>query len=188
MQQIDINNVRYILGVLYEGYDEMDYSWKTFMKLYLIDINSPFSPKMITSYKGDGSFTDAANGLAIRYLPNSSKLIVPVSKFDYSDSGTYNYTDGFTVYDISNESITPAFDVAHSTAEMFCQFDTNGYDPSIPARSFVILSKLITIKGHIAISSDMRTGRFVSRLDLDDKFNYSNCDYYGNSGYEYGMK
>jgi uncharacterized secreted protein with C-terminal beta-propeller domain len=112
LQQININEVQYILGVGYE----IDDSWQTSMKLSLIDISTPSSPKMITSYRGAGSSTDAAyDFLAVRYLPESKKLIVPVSKSDYNGSGTYNYTDGFAVYDISDESITPAFDVTHST-------------------------------------------------------------------------
>jgi len=186
LQLIDINEVQYILGVGYE----IDDNWQTSMKLSLIDVSTQSSPKMITSYIGAGSSTDAAyDFLAVRYLPESQKLIVPVSRSDYNSNGTYNYTDGFTVYDISDESITPAFDVTHSTTESYCW-----YDAIVPARSFVIKSELTTIKGHIAISTEMKTGSVTSKLDLDVGFNYSVCEpwlsypvyYYGNLGYDYG--
>ena len=186
LQLIDINEVQYILGVGYE----IDDNWQTSMKLSLIDVSTQSSPKMVTSYIGAGSSTDAAyDFLAVRYLPDSQKLIVPVSRSDYNGNGTYNYTDGFTVYDISDESITPAFDVTHSTTESYCW-----YDAIVPARSFVIKSELTTIKGHIAISTEMKTGSVTSKLDLDVGFNYSVCEpwlsypvyYYGNLGYDYG--
>jgi len=160
------------------------------MKLSLIDVSTLSSPKIVTSYTGAGFYTDAAyDFLAVRYLPESKKLIVPVSKSDYNGSGTYNYTDGFTVYDISDESITPAFDVIHSTTESYCW-----YDAMIPARSFVIQSELTTIKGHIAMSTEMKSGSVISKLDLDVGFNYTVCEpwlsypiyYYENSGYDYG--
>jgi DNA excision repair protein ERCC-4 len=145
---------------------------------------------MVTSYRGAGYSTDAAyDFLAVRYLPESKKLIVPVSKSGFDDNGTYNYTDGFTVYDISDEAITPAFDVTQSTTESYCW-----YDAMIPARSFVIQSVLTTIKGHTAISTEMKSGSIISKLDLDVGFNYSVCEpwlrypvyYYDNSGYDYG--
>ncbi|KAL7517624.1 hypothetical protein ACHAWX_002531 [Stephanocyclus meneghinianus] len=166
LQQIDINDVQYILGVGHE----IDDSWQTSMKISLIDVSTPLSPKMITSYRGAGSWTEAAyDFLAVRYLPDSKKLILPVTKPDYNDSA-YS-TDGFTVYNISDESITPAFNVIHSANEWYCW-----YDAIIPARSFVIQSELTTIMGHIAISTEMKSGSVISTLDLDVGFNYSVCD------------
>ena len=185
MQQIEINEVQYILGVGYE----IDDSWLMSMKLSLIDVSTLSAPKMVTSYRGAGSSTDAAyDFLAVRYLPESKKLIVPVSKSDFDDNSTYNYTDGFTVYDISDEAITPAFDVTQSTTESYCW-----YDAMIPARSFVIQSELTTIKGHIAISTEMKSGSVISKLDLDVGLNYSVCEpwlsypvyYDGNLEYDY---
>ncbi|KAL3795470.1 hypothetical protein HJC23_000828 [Cyclotella cryptica] len=186
LQQIDINKLQYILGI---G-SETDDSWQTSVKLSLIDVSTPSSPKMVTSYKEAGSYTDAAyDVLAVRYLPESNKLIIPVTKSDYNGNVAANYTDGFAVYDISDESITPAFDVIHYTTESYCW-----YDAVIPARSFVIQSELTTIKGHVSIRTEMKSGSYISKLDLDIGFNYSFCDswlsypvyYDGNFTYDYG--
>lgn len=74
------------------------------------------------------------------------------------------------MYTISISSITPAFNVTHSTEKNYCSYD------AIPARSFVIDSQLTTIKGHTAVTTGM-DGSVGSMIDLDNGFNYSVCDY-----------
>jgi hypothetical protein len=189
LQPIDNKNVSFILGVGYETEVTGD-SWQLFMALSLIDVSTPALPKTIVSYREAGSSSDATfDFLSVRYLPESKKLIIPVSNSDYNDNGIYNYTDGFAVYDISDDSISPAFNVTHSTTESYCW-----YDAMIPARSFVIQSELTTIKGHTAITTEMKSGSFISKLDLDVGFNYSFCEpwlsypvyYYGSLEYDYG--
>jgi hypothetical protein len=84
------------------------------------------------------------------------------------------------VYDITETTITPAFDVTHSTDYNYCY-----YDAAVPPRSFVINSELTTIKGHTAIRADM-AGNVLSELDLDKGFNYTFCpdySYYYDYGY-----
>jgi DNA excision repair protein ERCC-4 len=171
LQSIDSMNPSSVLGVGYET-DVTSDTWQSFITLSLIDTTTPASPKVITSYREAGSSSDALyDFLAVRYLPESKNLIIPVSKSDYYGNSMYNYTEGFAVYDISEGSITPLFNVTHSNTESYCW-----YDASIPSRSFVIQSELITIKGHTAISTDMKTGSFISTLDLDVGFNYSFCE------------
>lgn len=171
MEQIDIKNVPYILGVGDEA-EEMADSWQLFVRLSLIDVSTPSSPKLTASYREAGSSLDQNyDFLTVRYLSDLQKLIIPVSKTDHNSSGIYNYTESFVLYDISDYSIIRAFNVTQSTSETYCW-----YDARIPARSFVIRSDLITIKGHTAISTEMKSGTITSKLDLDANFNYSVCD------------
>ncbi|KAL7480963.1 hypothetical protein ACHAW6_006647 [Cyclotella cf. meneghiniana] len=164
LQEIIIDNITYILGI---G-QEID-SLESHMKLSLFDISIPSSLKFTASYSGAAGTSSIASGdfLAVRYLPETMRLIIPVSKND----GTENYNDGFTVYDISKDSFTPAFRVTHSTINSYC-----GYEARIPARSFLFQSKLTTVMGHTVISTEMHSGNFTSGFDLDVGLNYSVCE------------
>jgi len=181
LQEISIDNVPYVLGI---GYEVDDDASQAYMKLLLIDISTPSSLKLTASYIGAaGSYSDAANDfLAVRYLPESKRLIIPVSRND----GIRNYNDAFTVFDVSKDSFIPAFNVTHSTIDSFCW-----YEASIPARSFVFQSELTTVKGHTVLRTDLQSGRFISELDLDIGLNYSVCDpwlydyYHEYFGYDY---
>lgn len=171
LQLIDIKSVPYILGAGYET-EEMDGGWQMYAMVSLIDVSIPSSPKEITSFNDAGPSYDAYyDSLAVRYLPESNKLILPASKSEYNHNGIYNYTDGFVVYDVNETSISPAFYITHSTTVSICR-----YNGIVPARSFVIQSELTTIQGHTAITTDMDSGIFISKIDLDVGFNYSVCD------------
>lgn len=171
LQQIDIKSVPYILGVGYE-LKGTGGGWRMYAMASLIDVSIPSSPKTITTFNdARPSYETFYDSLGVRYLPENNKLILPVSKSDFNINGIYNYTDGFVVYDITATSITPAFYVTHSTTVSICW-----YNDIVPARSFVIQSELITIMGHTAISTDMKSGTFISEIDLDVGFNYSVCD------------
>lgn len=147
-------------------------SWQLFVRLSLIDVSTPSSPKIAASYREAGSSLDQDyDFLTVRYLSDLQKLILPVSRTDHNSSGINSYTEGFVLYDISDYSIIRAFNVTQSTSETYCW-----YDARIPARSFVIRSELITIKGHTAVSTEMKNGTIISKLDLDVNFNYSVCD------------
>eukprot|EP00804_Cyclotella_cryptica_P004660 CCRYP_019470-RA/>CCRYP_019470-RA protein AED:0.07 eAED:0.07 QI:559/1/1/1/1/1/3/377/1074 len=179
LQEITIDNITYILGI---GYEMDEVFWESYMKLSLFDVSTPSSVKLATSFKGPAGYSSDAVGdfLAVRYLPESTRLIIPVSRSD----GMLNYSDGFTVFDISKDSFTPALNVTHSTSASFCW-----YEASIPARSFVFQSELTTVKGHTAISTDIQSGSLISELDLDIGLNYSFCEpwyYYNNNQNNYG--
>lgn len=149
------------------------------MVLSLIDVSTPSQPKQTASYKESGASTEAGyDFLSIRYL-DSNKLIIPVE--NTTENGMISsYSRGFAVYDISATAITPAFNVTHSTEKQYCP-----YDAMVPPRSFLIQSELTTIEGRTAINTDIQSGDFISKLDLDVGFNYSVCDswYYS---YDYG--
>lgn len=151
------------------------------MTLTLIDVGTPSLPKETTFYKEKpGIASDIYDFLTLRYLNDSNKLILPFSSTNYTDFMT-TYNEGFSVYDISETTISYAFNVTHSTNEHYCW-----YDAKIPPRSLVIQSELITIRDHSAIKSDLETGSFLTELDLDIGFNYSICDdWYYYYAYDY---
>ena len=140
------------------------------MTLTLIDISSPSLPKEALVYKEVAEiYNDGNDFLAFRYWDDSNKLILPFSSSKYTDQ-MMEYSDGFSVYDISAAAITPAFNVTHSTGNSYCMYE------KVPPRSFVIQSELITIRDHTAIKSDVESGSFISQLEFDIGFNYTVCD------------
>jgi len=181
LQEIDLNGDPYIIGI---GSETDSTTYESFLVITLIDVSTPSEPKLAAYHKShSGSYTDANyDFLSVRYFDGS--LIIPVSTSKYNETThTFSYTDAFVVYDISETTITPAFNVTHPTdANLYCY-----YDAAVPQRSFVINSELTTIKGHTAIRTDM-TGNVLSELDLDKGFNYTFCtdySYYYDYGYHY---
>jgi hypothetical protein len=167
-----VNGESYILGI---GSETDSTTYESFRVIALIDVRIPSEPKLAAYHKSEsGSYTDANyDFLASRYFNGS--LIIPVTTDNYNDM--YSYIDTFVVYDISETTITPAFNVTHP------DYNLCYYDAAVPPRSFVINSELTTIRGHIAISTDM-AGNILSKLDLDRGFNYSFCpDWHS---YDYG--
>ena len=152
------------------------------MKLFLIDVSTPASPKLAASYSVaesssavtyDPLASDATyDPLAFRFTADK-KLIIPVSNY------TYEYNEGFAVYNITEDSITQAFQVTHSItdSDLYCNNEA-----SIPARSFVFQSELTTVQGNIVITTELESGEKISELDLDADFGYNICtesdDYY----------
>jgi hypothetical protein len=168
MQQINIDDTPFILGI---GSD---------MELFLIDVSTPASPKLAASYRVEGwpSSAETYDPIAFRFTADK-KLIIPVSKY-YPDMNMYTgeYSEGFAVYDITEDSITRAFEVTHSTtSDLYCYNEA-----SIPARSFVFQSELTTVQGNIVITTELESGEKISELDLDADFGYNICtesdDYY----------
>ena len=177
MHEIDIDGTPYILCI---GTVMDTSTWVSSAALTLIDVSIPSSPKEAVFYKEKPGITsEVYDFLTIRYLDDSNKLILPFSATNYTDYMT-TFTEGFSIYDISDVAITPAFNVTHSTNEHYCW-----YDAKVPPRSFVIQSELITVRDHTAIKSDAQSGNFVSQLDLDIRFNYSSCDNWYYYGYDY---
>jgi DNA excision repair protein ERCC-4 len=178
MHRIEINSIPHILGL---GYETNYTTWDSLMVLSLIDVSTPSQPKQTASYKESGASTESGyDFLSIRYL-DSNKLIIPLANTTYNESGMVSsYSEGFAVFDVSATAITPAFVVTHSTENSYCW-----YDAMVPPRSFLIQSELTTIEGHTAINTDIQTGSFISKLDLDVGFNYSVCESWWYN-YDYG--
>jgi DNA excision repair protein ERCC-4 len=179
LHEININGSPYILCV---GTFTNTSTWESSTALTLIDVSTPLDPKKAAFYKEEpGVYSGIYDFLAVRYLEDSNKLILPFSSTNYTDHPA-TFTVGFQVYDISASAISSAFNVVHSTNEHYCY-----YEAMLPPRSFVIQSELITFKEHSAVKSNVDTGSFISKLDLDVGFNYSVCDewYYYDYAYSY---
>jgi hypothetical protein len=149
----------------------------TFMKLFLIDVSTPASPKLAASYRVADSLSAAAyDFIAVRFTADK-KLIIPVSKYTSTDT-----SEGFAVYDITKDSITQAFEVTHSTtdSDLYCNNEA-----SIPARSFVFQSELTTVQGNTVITTELESGKKISELDLDVDFGYNVCTDWSDYSYHY---
>lgn len=182
MHEININGAPYILCV--GTFTNTNTStWESSTALTLIDVSTPSDPKKAAFYKEEPDvYSDVYDFLAVRYLEDSNKLILPFFSANYTDHPA-TFTEGFLVYDISAAAISSAFNVVHSTNEHYCY-----YEAMLPPRSFVIQSELITFREHSAVKSDVDTGSFISKLDLDVGFNYSVCEewsYYYDFAYPY---
>eukprot|EP00956_Cyclotella_meneghiniana_P021419 scaffold39038_cov78-Cyclotella_meneghiniana.AAC.4 len=173
MKEIDLDGVSYILGIG-NGYDPSTY--ESILALTLVDIRNG-SPKLAAMYKEYRVSSESVyDFFSVRYVVESKRLIIPVQEYNATN---LSYTDGFAVYDISQSAITRAFGV-HSKDESYCW-----YDASIPPRSFIIHSELITIQEHTAMKSDM-AGNLISELDLDVGLDYAECLDYHYYDYSYG--
>ena len=173
MQQINIDDTPFILGI------------GSFMKLFLIDVSTPASPKLAASYRMaesssavtyDPLASDATyDPLAFRFTADK-KLIIPVSKYTSTDT-----SQGFAVYNITKDSITQAFEVTHSItdSDLYCNNEA-----SIPARSFVFQSELTTVQGNTIITTKLESGKKISELDLDVDFGYNVCTDWPEYSYE----
>jgi hypothetical protein len=183
MHQINIDDTPFILGIGSET-EETDITITTFMKLFLIDVSTPASPKLAASYRMADSLSAATyDFIAVRFTADK-KLIIPVSKYTVTDPDlyTYEYSEGFAVYDITEDSITQAFQVTHSTT------DSNLYcynEASIPARSFGFQSELTTVQGNTVITTELESGKKISELDLDVDFGYNVCTDWSDYSYHY---
>jgi hypothetical protein len=175
LQEIDVNGESYILGI---GSEWGSTSYESSLVIALIDVSTLSEPKLAAYHKFEpGSSSDARyDFLSVRYFDGS--LIIPVSTSKYNET---TCTDTFVVYDISETTITPAFNVTHSTYS--CSKPCY-YDEAVHPRSFVINSELTTVKGHTAIRTDM-AGNVISELDLDKGFNFSFCPDYNYYDMEY---
>ena len=174
MHQINIDGTPFILGIGSET-EETDITIMTFMKLFLIDVSTPASPKLAASYKVADSSSDATyDPLAFRFTADK-KLIIPVSK-------STEYSEVFAVYDVTKDSITQAFEVTHSTtdSDLYCNNEA-----SIRARSFVFQSELTTVQGNTIITTELESGKKISELDLDVDFGYNVCTDYSDYSYHY---
>lgn len=98
---------------------------------------------------------------SFRYLPLSQKLILPKTKYTWTDAGNF---DGFVVYDITLDEIAPSYNIQHASS-----YDMHygcWYSAYMPARSLVFQSKLTTILSHSVMSTDLGTGKKLWNLTL----------------------
>lgn len=81
--------------------------WTTGVKISLFDVSDPANPTEITSFVDKDAYSNAQHDFhSFRYLPVNQKLILPQSEYTWGADGNF---DGFVVYDISADSISPAY-------------------------------------------------------------------------------
>lgn len=83
------------------------------VKISLFDITDPVNPVEKTSYVDPNAYSNAQNDFkSFRYLPLNQKLILPKSKYFRGRGGNF---DGFVVYDITSNSIAPAYESKYTS-------------------------------------------------------------------------
>jgi hypothetical protein len=98
---------------------------------------------------------------SFRYLPLSQKLILPKTKYSWTDAGNF---DRFVVYDITLDEIAPSYNIQHASS-----YDMHygcWYSAYMPANSLVLQSKLTNILSHSVMSTDLDTGKKLWNLTL----------------------
>lgn len=144
------------------------------VKISLFDISNPQSPTETATFVDKGAYSSAGNDYkAFRYLPLSKKLILPKREYTGSEEGNF---DGFVVYDINVDDITPSYEIQHASS--YNIYRGCWYGASMPARSFVFQSKLTTILSHSVKSTDLETGENLWNFTLDEGLNNTACSPY----------
>ena len=169
MHPIEIDGVPLILGIG-EHVDERQS--RVGVKISLFDISDLTNPTENATFVDEGAYSSAGNDFkAFRYLPQSRKLILPKSKYTWSDEGNF---DGFVVYDVSLGAVKSSYEIQHASS--YDMYNGCWYNAYMPARSFVFQSKLTTILSHSVKSTDLENGDQLWNLNLDE--NNTDCSNY----------
>jgi len=172
LHPISIEGVPLILGIG-EHVDE-ETQRRAGVKISLFDISDETSPQETATFIDEGASSSANNDFkAFRYLSQSQKLILPKSEWYRSEKGNF---DGFTVYDVDLDGISPAYEIQH--ARSYDMFHGCWYNAYMPARSLVFQSKLTTILSHSVISTDLAEGTRLWDMNLDEGLNNTECSPY----------
>ena len=155
LHPIEIDAIPYILSIGEEWDEDGNFSSS---KLTLFDVSDASLPLVAATHLEKGAYTTAHYDFqALRYLPESKTLVIPQSKYNY-DAYDYEF-EGFVVYGVSKDEIKPLFNISQD--DYSCS-----YEAYIPARSFVFESKLTTIMGHTALSTNLNSMENDWELDL----------------------
>lgn len=136
------------------------------LQVTLFDISDLDNPVQIAKYVVDGwSSSNSQNDhLSFRYLPESRKLILPVSTTSF---------DGFHIYDISPEFNEDQGEVGISLDFVISHYDEEDLhllcfsDAQLEPRSLVFQGDVMTFKGHNILSHDLNTGEELFDIELD---------------------
>lgn len=169
MYNVEIDETSLLLMV---GEHWDDINWVSSMILTLVDVSDPLFPKLVANYSEEGSSTGAQWDLQMLRLLPTGILIIPKTTYVESSDNGLEYVQSFAAFELSKDGIK----LLHNKIIEF--EDSCWYPAYIPQRSFVFESKLTTIMGHMAVSSDLKTGDKYWDLDLDVGLNYSFCEPY----------
>ena len=141
-------------------------------KISLFDVSDVMEPTENATYIDMGAYSSAGNDFySFRYLPLNQKLILPKSKWTYSDRDNF---DGFVVYDVKLGNITPSYEIEHSDSSYM--YTGCFYNARMPARSLVFQSQLTTILSHSVISTSLDTGEQNWNVSLDEGLNITETE------------
>lgn len=148
--------------ILAIGQDANDNGELQGLQIAIFDVSDMSEPQQVAKHVIDGwSFSQSQHDhFAFRFLPETEKLILPVSNSTF---------DGFQVFDITtgtDASIDLHFVVSHFDRAVqgpMC-FGDNYLKP----RSLVFQGDVMTLKGHSILGHDLDTGTELYRLDLDE--------------------
>lgn len=165
-------DVDYIIAV---GQDADENGFLLGLQVALFNVSDLDDPQQIAKHVVEGwSSSDSQDDHhAFRYLPESKKLILPVS--NYGDD-----FDGFYVYDVDpdfdasvEEGIALDFEISHFDSESLWYCFGRDY---LPPRSLVFDGDLMTLKGHSILSHDLATEEKLFEIELDADSNASDCN------------
>ena len=140
------------------------------LQVAIFNVSDLSNPQQIAKHVVEGwSYSESQHDhYAFRYLTQSKKLILPISKY-----GSESSFDGFNVFDINpnfnstlNETginldfVISHFDVSNTYSGCYGR----GY---LQARSLVFQGDLMTLKGHTVLGHDLTTTEMLFKTDLD---------------------
>ncbi|KAL9186358.1 hypothetical protein ACHAXT_005596 [Thalassiosira profunda] len=169
LHPIQIDGVPLMLGV--GEHVDPNSGQRTGVKISLFDVSDPYNPKESASFVDLDAYSSAGHDFhSFRYLNMTRKLILPKSKYTWSDRGNF---DGFAVYDVNTTHITPHYQIQHASS--YGMYHGCWYDAYMPPRSLVFASKLTTILSHTVKSTDLEDGEPLWNVTLGDGFTNNNC-------------
>jgi len=158
----------YILAV---GQDADENGSLLGLQIALFDVSDFSSPRQVGKYvvSGWSSSESQYEHYAFRYLPQSKKLVLPVSNYGYYENDAF---DGFHVYSVLPEAKVPIdldYEISHYDKEIGTMQYCYG-QATLPSRSMVFQGNLMTIKGHSVVGHVLPTGEklYYSGFDLSE--------------------
>lgn len=163
--------------ILAVGQDADENGFTQGLQVALFNVSDLSNPTQIAKevVEGWSYSTSQDDHQAFRYLPETKKLILPVSIRNSGD-----FFDGFYVYDIDTD-----FDPSIEKGISF-HFNVTHYDTweshhscyshySLQPRSLVFEGDLMTLKGHSVLGHDLDTGNTLFKLELDEDSDEFDC-------------
>jgi hypothetical protein len=163
MHSTNVANTR-ILGV---GQEADEFGQILGLQISLFDTTDPTNPELLDRYIVEEESDQWSSSSvewdfeSFRYLKideETGRIILPLTSHNSADG---SYFDGFSVFAVSSEGISPLFNISHVENQGLCY-----YCAQLQDRSFVIDGNVITLKGHSARSHDLDTGSSLWSLDF----------------------
>jgi len=154
------------------------------LQVSLFDVSDLSKPALVNRYSIESDSDTWSNSEALydpkafRFLPQSKKLILPSTVYDWQNS-TNNF-DGFLIFSVSESEFTLSQQINHAKgADVFGGCWSDGF---FPARSLVHNGVVTTLKGHSVLATDLDTKQQVWSLNLDDGNNECYTYWYAEGG------